>query len=373
MTFKHAEKFPPAPRSIWREVGEETWNDWRWQQQNRLKSLADFERVIYLTDAEKQAFLHCNEKFKIAVTPYYASLISPIDLHCPIRLQAIPSPLELNTSLSEKEDPLTEEAQSPVSGIVHRYPDRVLLYTNHNCAVYCRFCTRKRKVGNPASMPDRDEEDEAIAYIAEHREIRDVIVSGGDPLSLSNNRLERLLGKIHAIPHVEIIRVGTRNPVTLPQRIDDELAEILARFRPVFVMTHFNHPRECTAEAYRACRKLIDKGISIFNQSVILKGVNDSAETIKQLNQRLLLMQVKPYYLYQCDEVFGAAHFRTSLEECLEILRGLQGWTSGLAVPRLVVDLPDGGGKVCLEPNFLGKEADDFIFRNYRGERFYCK
>ncbi len=373
MTFKHAEKFPFAPRSIWGETDEKLWNDWRWQQQNRLTKLADFERIINLNDAEKQAFDRCREKFKVAVTPYYASLISPDDANCPIRLQAVPSPLELDAPTFEKDDPLGEDAQSPIPGIIHRYPDRVLLYTNHNCAVYCRFCTRKRKVGNPTSMPDRDEEDEAIAYIAEHEQIRDVILSGGDALSLSNNRLAQLLEKIYAIPHVEIIRIGTRNLVTLPQRIDDELAEILARFRPIFVMTHFNHPLECTREAYLACRKLIDKGISIFNQSVILKGINADAETIKQLNQKLLLMQVKPYYLYQCDAVFGASHFRASLEECLTILQNLQGATSGLAVPHLIVDLPDGGGKVCLEPNLLERSNEDFVFRNYRGERFVCR
>jgi len=373
MTFKHADKFPPAPRSIWSEIDSELWNDWHWQQQNRLKTVADFERVISLTDAEKQAFLDCGEKFKVAVTPYYASLIQPNDLNCPIRLQAVPSPLELNALAFEKEDPLSEEAQSPVSGIVHRYPDRVLLYTNHNCAVYCRFCTRKRKVGNPASMPDRSEDDEAIAYIARNEQIRDVILSGGDALSLSNNRLAQLLGKIYAIPHVEIIRVATRNLVTLPQRFDDELVEILSRFRPIFVMTHFNHPRECTAEAYLACQKLITNGISVFNQSVILKGVNDGAEIVKQLNQKLLMMQVKPYYIYQCDAVFGASHFRVPLEKCLEILKGLQGSTSGLALPHLVVDLPDGGGKVCLDANLLEKRADDFVFQNYLGEQFICK
>lgn len=373
MTFKHAEKFPAAPRSMWRETDEKLWNDWRWQQQNRLTTLADFERIISLTEAEKQAFDHCGEKFKVAVTPYYASLISPNDANCPIRLQAVPSPLELGAQAFEKEDPLSEEAQSPVRGIVHRYPDRVLLYTNHNCAVYCRFCTRKRKVGNPNSMPDRDEEDEAIAYIAANPQIRDVILSGGDALSLSNNRLAQLLEKIYAIPHVEIIRIGTRNLVTLPQRIDDELAKILARFRPVFVMTHFNHPLECTREAYFACQKLTANGVSIFNQSVILRGVNDSAETLKQLNQKLLLMQVKPYYLYQCDAVFGASHFRTTLEECLAILQNLQGATSGLALPHLVVDLPDGGGKVCLEPNLIEKRGDNFVFRNYLGEQFVCR
>ncbi|MBA2620976.1 MAG: KamA family radical SAM protein [Acidobacteria bacterium] len=373
MTFKHADKFPPAPRVVWRDVEDKYWNDWHWQQQNRLKTVADFERVINLSDAEKQAFSDCSEKFKVAVTPYYASLISPEE-NCPIRLQAIPSPLELSArNTFESVDPLGEEAQSPVSGIVHRYPDRVLLYTNHNCPVYCRFCTRKRKVGNPFSMPDRDEEDNAIAYIAEHEQIRDVIISGGHPLSLSNKRLDQLLEKIYAIPHVEIIRIGTRNLVTLPQRIDNELVGILSRFRPIFVMTHFNHPKECTREAYAACRKLTTDGISIFNQSVILKGVNDSAKTIKELNQKLLLMQVKPYYLYQCDQILGAAHFRTSLEECVEILRGLQGWTSGLAVPHLVIDLPDGGGKVCLEPNSLGNETSNFIFRNYLGERFHCE
>ncbi len=372
MTFKHAAQFPPAPRSIWRDTDEKSWNDWHWQQQNRLKTVADFAPVTHLSNAEKQAFADCREKFKVAVTPYYASLISN-DANCPIRLQCVPSPLELTAQNHEKTDPLGEEAQSPIGGIVHRYPDRVLLYTNHNCPVYCRFCTRKRKVGDPVSMPDRDEEAEAVAYIAAHPKIRDVIVSGGDPLSFSNRRLASLLESLYRIPHVELIRLGTRNLVTLPQRIDDELVEILSRFRPVYVMTHFNHPRECTREAYFACRKLIERGIPIFNQSVVLKNVNDAAETIRELNRKLLLMQVKPYYLYQCDQVFGVAHFRTSLEKCLEILRGLQGSTSGLALPHLVVDLPDGGGKVCLDANLLEKNGGDFVFRNYLGERFVCE
>ena len=371
MTFKHAEKFPSAPRSIWRNTDENLWNDWRWQQQNRLKTLADFEPVLNLNDAEKQAFLQCNQQFKVAVTPYYASLILRNDVNCPIRLQAIPSSSELENG--GKLDPLGEDLQSPLSNIVHRYPDRVLFYTNHNCPVYCRFCTRKRKVGNSASMPDRDEETKAIDYIAEHTEIRDVILSGGDPLSLSNARLENLLERIYAIPHVEIIRIGTRNLVTLPQRIDDELVEILKRFPPIYVMTHFNHPHECTREAFFACQKLVSSGIQIFNQTVILKGINDDIATIKELNYKLLLMQVKPYYLFQCDEVFGAAHFCTSLEKCLEIHAGLQGWTSGLAVPNLVIDLPNGQGKILPSSNSIEKRDEEFIFHNYLGKEFIYK
>ena len=371
MTFKHAGKFPIAPRSIWQNVNENLWNDWRWQQQNRLKSLADFEGILNFTEDEKKAFALCNQQFKVAVTPYYASLISLDDINCPIRLQAIPSILELENG--GKFDPLSEDLQSPVANIVHRYPDRVLFYTNHNCPVYCRFCTRKRKVGNATSMPDRDTETQAIEYIANHTEIRDVILSGGDPLSLSNARLENLLERIYAIRHVEIIRLGTRNLVTLPQRIDDELVEILMRFPPIYVMTHFNHPLECTREAFLACQKLVANGIQIFNQTVILKGVNDSIKAIKELNQKLLLMQVKPYYLFQCDEVFGAAHFRTSLEKCLEIHAGLQGWTSGLAVPNLVIDLPNGEGKTLPSSNSIEKCNEEFILHNYLGNEFVCK
>ena len=233
MSFKHADKFPSAPRSIWRGVDEANWNDWRWQQQNRLTMLAHFEQILSPTPNEKLAFARCSEKFKVAVTPYYAALIDANDENCPIRRQSLPSLAELKTQDFEKSDPLTEDLHSPATGVVHRYPDRVLLYTTHNCPVYCRHCTRKRKVGNPSSMPDRNEENEAIDYIAKHSEIRDVILSGGDPLSLSNNRLANLLEKIYSIPHVEIIRIGTRNLVTLPQRIDDELVYLLKQFRPL--------------------------------------------------------------------------------------------------------------------------------------------
>ena len=370
MSFKHADKFPSAPRSIWRGVDEANWNDWRWQQQNRLTMLAHFEQILSPTPNEKLAFARCSEKFKVAVTPYYAALIDANDENCPIRRQSLPSLAELKTQDFEKSDPLTEDLHSPATGVVHRYPDRVLLYTTHNCPVYCRHCTRKRKVGNPSSMPDRNEENEAIDYIAKHSEIRDVILSGGDPLSLSNNRLANLLEKIYSIPHVEIIRIGTRNLVTLPQRIDDELVYLLKQFRPLYVLTHFNHPRECTAESLAACDKLLSAGVSILNQTVLLKGVNDDAAVIKRLNQLLLIMQVKPYYIYQCDEVEGVSHFRVSLRQSVEIMKNLQGWTSGLAVPHLAVDLNGGGGKVHIEPNVVDRGENFWTFENYEGNRF---
>lgn len=371
MTFKHADKFPSAPRSVWRETDDAKWSDWRWQQQNRLMTAADFERILTLTETQRNAFALCSQKFKVAVTPYYAALMDAQNENCPIRLQSLPSAKELETQDFERRDPLIEDSNSPVSGLIHRYPDRVLLYTTHNCPVYCRHCTRKRKVGDGATMPDRDEQSAAVRYIAEHLEIRDVILSGGDPLSLSNNRLANLLESIYAIPHVEIIRIGTRNLVTLPQRFDDELVSILKQFRPLYVLTHFNHPRECTAEALAACDKLVSNGISILNQTVLLKGINDDAAIIKRLNQMLLIMQVKPYYIYQCDEVEGVSHFRVPLRRSLEIMKKVQGWTSGLAVPQLAIDLNGGGGKMHLSPNVVDSGGGEtWTFENYEGNRF---
>jgi lysine 2,3-aminomutase len=367
---KHAAKFPPVFKKHWADVPGEQWYSWTWQQQNRLTTLEEIVKIVVLKDSEKAAFKKCAEEFNVAITPYYAALMDETDENCPIRKQAIPSESELVKNEYESADPLSEDAQSPVPGLIHRYPDRVLLYTNHNCPVYCRHCTRKRKVSDPASMPFKNELETAIEYIRQNSQIRDVILSGGDPLSLSNTRLEELLKSLYEIRHVEIIRIGTRNPVTLPQRIDVELTAILKKYRPVYVMTHFNHPKECTREAFEAALKLADAGIPVMNQTVLLKGVNDSAEVLKELNHKLLMMNVRPYYLFQCDAAEGISHFRVGLAESLKIMEQLEGWTSGLAVPKLIVDLPDGGGKVHITPERIENRSssDNFTFKNYRGE-----
>jgi lysine 2,3-aminomutase len=278
---------------------------------------------------------------------------------------------ELTIAAADLEDPLAEERDMPVPGITHRYPDRVLFYTTHNCPVYCRHCTRKRKVSDPTSTAAKKQIEDSLAYIAAHPEIRDVVVSGGDPLSLSDDRLDYILGRLRAIPHVEIFRLGTRNLVTLPQRITDDLVHMLRAHHPVYVNTHFNHPKECTAEAYDACRRLADAGCVLGNQMVLLKGVNDDSRTVMELNHKLLLMRVRPYYIYQCDLAQGISHFRTPVEKGLEIMKALRGHTSGLAVPHFVIDAPGGGGKIPIHADYVVKrDGKRWVLRNYAGDEY---
>jgi lysine 2,3-aminomutase len=278
---------------------------------------------------------------------------------------------ELNFAPNDLDDPLAEERDMPVPGITHRYPDRVLFYTTHNCPVYCRHCTRKRKVSDPTSATAKAQIEGALAYIEEHSEIRDIVISGGDPLSLSDDRLDYILGRLRAIPHVEIFRLGTRNLVTLPQRVTDDFVRMLRAHHPVYVNTHFNHPKECTAEAFEAARKLADAGCVIGNQMVLLKGVNDDPVVVKELNHKLLLMRIRPYYIYQCDLSKGISHFRTPVEAGLRIIRALRGHTSGLAVPHFVVDAPNGGGKIPLNPDYVvSHQGKRWVLRNYAGEEF---
>ncbi|MGZ3658061.1 MAG: lysine 2,3-aminomutase [Bdellovibrionota bacterium] len=364
-------RFPVAPRSIWKDAAEKDWNNWIWQQQKRVKNLEDLRKVIKVTDEEAKAYEGSVEMFNMSITPYYASLMDPDDPNCPIRLQAVPKLGELHVAPEDMEDPLAEERDMPVPGLTHRYPDRVLFYTTHNCAMYCRFCTRKRKVSDPGSAAQMKQLDGALEYIRNHPEVRDVVVSGGDPLSNSDERLDYILGSLRAIPHVEMFRLGTRNLVTLPQRITDDFIYMLRKHHPVYVNTHFNHPKECTREAYDACRRLADAGVPISNQAVLLKGVNDSVETFQELNHKLLMMRVRPYYIYQCDLSQGIGHFRTPIEKGFEIIEGLRGHTSGLAVPHMVIDAPGGGGKIPILPQyFLGKEGRKVTLRNFRNQKF---
>ncbi len=364
-------RFPPGPRAAWSGVADAQWNDWHWQQRERITTLAQLEKVIHVTEEERRACVETDAVFHMGITPYYAALMDPEDPTCPVRLQSVPTMGELFASPADREDPLAEERDMPVRCITHRYPDRVLFYTTHNCPVYCRHCTRKRKVADPTSAAARQQIEEALDYIARHGEIRDVVISGGDPLSLSDDRLDDILGRLRAIPHVEIFRLGTRNLVTLPQRITPALCAMLRKHHPVFVNTHFNHPRECTAEAFEAARMLADAGCVLGNQMVLLKGVNDDPRTVLELNHKLLLMRVRPYYIYQCDLAKGISHFRTPIESGRKIMRALRGHTSGLAVPHFVVDAPDGGGKIPVNPDYVVRhQGKTWVFRNYAGKEY---
>lgn len=359
--------FPSFGRSFWSNIPETDWQNWHWQLANSLTEADDFQRVVTLTKNEREAFGRVVPHFSFSITPYYASLIDSSSNFCPIRLQALPSLSEMDFSVSDLEDPLAEMRDMPVLGLTHRYPDRALLHVANICAVYCRFCTRRSRVGRKDGKlyPDLEQ---VLTYLSQHPEIRDVILSGGDPLLLPNNHLSNILDALTTVATVEVIRIGTRCPTTLPQRVTPELASLLGRYHPLYVSTHFNHPRECTAEAMQACSNLINAGCVLSNQTVLLRGVNDDTETMKQLGHRLLEMRVRPYYLYHCDQAKGVSHFRVSIKKGLKILEGMRGWTSGLAIPQYVVDLPDGGGKVILHPDsVLSRQGEFLSLRNYTG------
>lgn len=362
-------RYPSAGRGkIWGEVPQGDWDNWMWQQRMRVRTLEQLEKVINVTDDERNAYAGSVEMFNMSITPYYAALMDPNDPNCPIRQQAVPKMGELIIGVHDLEDPLGEEKDMPVPGITHRYPDRVLFYTTHNCAMYCRHCTRKRKVSDPSSATQTKQLDMGLEYIRSHPEIRDVVISGGDPLSNSDERLDYILTELRKMDHIEIFRLGTRNLVTLPQRINDDFIYMLRQHQPVFIHTHFNHPKECTAEAMEACRRLVDAGCVINNQMVLLKGINDDPKVVMELNHKLLMMRVRPYYIFQCDLAQGISHFRTPVETGIKIIESLRGWTSGMAVPHFVIDGPGGGGKIPLIPNYILKhEGNKWTVRNYRG------
>jgi lysine 2,3-aminomutase len=356
---------------FWQDVPDEQWNSWIWQQQNRVRTLDRLRDVIDVSAEEEQAYQKSSELFNMAITPYYAALMDPKDEYCPIRLQSVPKMGELEIKPEEMEDPLAEERDMPVPGITHRYPDRVLFYTTHHCPVYCRHCTRKRKVADPSSAAQKEQLEQGLEYIRKTPSIRDVVISGGDPLSNSDDRLDYILGSLRAIPHVEIFRLGTRNLVTLPARITDDFIRILKKHGPMLVHTHFNHPRECTAESFEACLKIAEAGIMINNQMVLMKGINDDPQVVKRLNHLLLMMRVRPYYIFQCDMSQGISHFRTPLSTGINIIEHLRGHTSGMAVPHFVIDAPGGGGKIPFIPNYIVKrEGDDITLRNYANKQF---
>lgn len=360
--------FPKGQKGIWKDIPDEKWNDWKWQLQNRIRDLQGLMKVISLTKDEIEGTKATLKDFHLGITPYYAALMDKDNDACPIRKQSVPSLLETRVEPWDLVDPLAEDRDSPVKGITHRYPDRVLFYITPNCPVFCRHCTRKRKVSKADSATNEDDIKTAIRYISEHKEIRDVVISGGDPLTFSDSKLEKALIAIRNIPHVEIIRIGTRVPVTLPQRITTGLLDMLRRYHPIYINTHFNHPKECTLEAFKACNMIADAGIPIGNQMVLLKGINDDPNIVVRLNQLLLMMRVKPYYIYICDMARGVGHFRTTLEAGLKVMEALRGWTSGLAVPQLVIDAPGGGGKIPILPAYIVEKVDrKIMMRNYRG------
>jgi lysine 2,3-aminomutase len=362
VTFK--DKFYP-------QVSIHQWQSWQWQLSNSISTWQDMNRFFTLSEKE---ILSMEKKKRLAVriTPYYASLIDPEDPLQPIRRTMIPVQDELLLSPEEKADPLGEENQSPVPQLVHRYPDRALFLTTGVCAAYCRYCTRSHMVSNKEKVhANLDVWDAALDYIRQHEEIRDVIISGGDPLTMSDNRLEYLLSRLRMIPHVEIIRLGTKVPVVLPQRITPELLGMLKKYHPLFMSIHFTHPEEITPEVSFACNQLADAGLPLGSQTVLLKGINDNVETYKNLTQKLLKIRVKPYYLYQCDPIPGSAHFRTPVEKGLEIIRGLRGFTSGYAIPHFVIDAPGGGGKIPLLPDYLAERNEEgYLLRNYEGKYY---
>lgn len=348
---------------------EAQWYDWKWQFKNRITTVEQLEKVIHLSEKEKKDISLCLKNFRMAITPYYASLMDPDNPNCPIRMQAVPTINEMNILPYELKDPLSEDKSSPVKNIVHRYPDRVLFLVTRMCSMYCRHCTRRRTVGEEDFAISDEEIDAAVDYIAKNEAVRDVLISGGDPLTLGDDKLERIIAKLRGIDHVEIIRIGTRVPVVMPMRITSELLDMLKKYQPIWINTHFNHPKEITPDSIKACTDIVDAGIPLGNQSVLLRGINDNVETMKELVLKLVKMRVRPYYLYQCDLSQGLGHFRTEVEKGIEIIRGLTGYISGFAVPKFVIDSPLGGGKIPINPEYVVSSDDEkIVMRNYKGD-----
>jgi lysine 2,3-aminomutase len=352
---------------IYADVPDEKWNNWRWQLSNRINSVEEFEKVIHLTESERKA-LSAPGLFRVDITPYFASLIDPDDPDDPVRKQVVPTAAELVPFTAMMEDSLAEDRHSPVPGLVHRYPDRVLMLVTTQCASYCRYCTRSRIVGDPTATFSRAEFEMQIDYLKRTPQVRDVLLSGGDPLVLAPKVLEEVLGRLREIPHIEVLRIGSRVPVFLPMRVTDELTDMLQKFHPLWMNIHVNHPHEISLELAQACDRLTRAGIPLGNQSVLLAGVNDNVHIQRQLVQELVRIRVRPYYLYQCDLVEGAGHFRTPVAKGIEIMEGLRGHTSGFAVPQYTIDAPGGGGKIPVSPNYLLSMSDHkIILRNFEG------
>ena len=364
-------EFWPSGQGLWADVPEEKWNSWRWQLQHRLVSLEQLSEYMELTADERAGCIFASNKLSMAITPYYFNLIDREDLECPVRRQVIPRSGEMQLSAEEMLDPVGEEASMAVDGLVHRYPDRVLFLVTDRCASYCRYCTRSRLVSGAQDYDFHPNFENALKYIEEHTEVRDVLLSGGDPLVLNDKKLDYLLGRLRSIPHVEFIRIGSRMPVFLPQRVTPELCEVLKKHGPIWMSIHVNHPNECTAELKDACERLSYAGVPLGNQSVLLSGVNDNVEVMKSLVHRLLMMRVRPYYLYQCDLITGSAHLRADVRKGIEIIRGLRGHTTGYGIPQFVIDAPGGGGKIPVNPEYIQEITDDeIILKNYEGKEY---
>lgn len=368
-------KSPPQSRAFLKQFFPQAtladWNDWRWQSRNRIRNLAQLEKMLVLSEDEREALTQGGSMLPVGITPYYMSLLDRTDADQPLRRTVVPNRHEFIRTPGEADDPLGEDGHSPVPGLVHRYPDRVLLLAHDFCSTYCRYCTRSRVVGHGEILPNEKRLAVAFDYIRRTPAIRDVLISGGDPLALGDDKLDWMLGELRSIPHLEFVRIGTKMPAVLPQRITPQLVRVLRKYHPLWMSVHFLHPDECTPEAHLACTRLADAGIPLGSQTVLLKGVNDNVAVMKELNHKLLLMRVRPYYLYQCDPISGSSHFRTTVEKGLEIIQGLRGHTTGYAVPTYVIDAPGGGGKIPLLPDYVvGREGDDLLLRNFEGGVF---
>ena len=349
-------------------VTDEQWNDWKWQVRNRIETLEDLKKYVKLSEEEEEGVRKTLETLRMAITPYYFSLMDPDDPHCPVRMQAIPTVKEIHQSKADLLDPLHEDEDSPVPGLTHRYPDRVLLLITDMCSMYCRHCTRRRFAGASDHAMPMERIDKAIEYIAKTPQVRDVLLSGGDALLVDDDVLESIIKKLRAIPHVDIVRIGSRTPVVLPQRITPKLCNMLKKYHPIWLNTHFNHPKEVTPESKAACERLADAGVPLGNQSVLLAGINDCVHVMKRLVHELVKIRVRPYYIYQCDLSMGLEHFRTPVSKGIEIIEGLRGHTSGYAVPTFVVDAPGGGGKTPVMPQYvISQSPKRVVLRNFEG------
>lgn len=355
-------------RKLFPNVSDNDWNDWKWQVKNRIETLDELKKYVTLTVEEEEGVSKVLTTLRMAITPYYLCLVDPNNPHDPVRKQCIPTIAETHRAAADLLDPLSEDEDSPVPGLTHRYPDRVLFLITDMCSMYCRHCTRRRFAGQKDEASPRKRIDAAIEYIRRTPEVRDVLLSGGDALMVGDEFLEYIIQKIRAIDHVEIIRIGTRTPVVCPQRITPELCNMLKKYHPIWVNTHFNHPQEITPESSKACAMLADAGIPLGNQSVLLRGVNDCVHVMKDLVQKLVYNRVRPYYIYQCDLSLGLEHFRTPVSKGIEIIEGLRGHTSGFAVPTFVVDAPGGGGKTPVMPQYvISQSPTKVVLRNFEG------
>lgn len=372
MSESSQNRFPSYPRKHWKDISDEQWNDYRWQLRHRITSLAQLEGMLKLSDQERAGILFAtHSRLALSITPHFFTLIDENDPECPIRRQVIPHVGEALPDPFEMDDPCGEDADMPVPGLVHRYPDRVLLIVTDRCASYCRHCTRSRAVSGVGQDHIHLDWEPALEYLRNTPEVRDVLISGGDPLILPDSKIDYILGELRKIPHIEFVRMGSRAPLFLPQRITPELCRILRKHAPFFLSIHTNHPRELCAESRAALEMLADHGIPLGNQSVLLKDLNDTSAIQKELVHKLLMCRVKPYYLYQCDLIKGSTHFRTSVQTGIDIINDLRGHTSGYAIPQYVIDGPGGGGKIPVNPEYILKREENLTtLRNYEGEVF---